>query len=133
MSDDFQGTPPAPEMPAPPASPAPPAASGGGAPSDTGKLLAAFGYIFWPVALIAILIDPYKDEKFVRLHAIQALALAVGGIVLGIVANIPVIGWIVGMVAGLAIFVFAIMGLIKALQSEYWEMPLVYGIVQQYI
>jgi uncharacterized membrane protein len=125
MSDDFQGTPPAPEMPAPPASPAPPAASGGGAPSDTGKLLAAFGYIFWPVALIAILIDPYKDEKFVRLHAIQALALAVGGIVLGIVANIPVIGWIVGMVAGLAIFVFAIMGLIKALQSEYWEMPLV--------
>lgn len=121
MSDDFQSPPPAPP------------AVGGEAPSDTGKILAAIGYLVGIVALIAILIEPYKNEKFVRHHAIQALALWVGWIVISVVASIPVIGWIVAAVGWVALLVFSIMGLIKAFQGQYWEMPLVYNIVKQYI
>jgi len=143
MSDEIQSTPPAAPPPVdappppPPAAPAPPPVApptaGSEGPSDTGKLLAAIGYIIGIVALIAILIEPYKNEKFVRHHAIQALGLWVFGVVLSIVAAIPVVGWIIGAVGGIALFVIAIMGAIKSFQGEWWEVPLIYGIVKQYI
>lgn len=100
---------------------------------DTGKILAVVGYLTGIVALIAILIEPYKNQRFVRHHAIQALGLAVAGIVLSIVAVLPVVGWIVAPIASIAIAVLAIIGAVKAWQGEMWEMPVVYGLVKQYI
>jgi len=94
--------------------------------SDTSKILAAIGYVFWIVAVIAILIDPYKDEKFVKFHAIQAIGLGIIGWVAWVV---PYVGWALGIV----IFVFEVIALIKAFQSEYYEVPVVYGIVKGYI
>jgi uncharacterized membrane protein len=137
MSDEFQGTPPAPEAAppaAPPAPPAPPvAAPGGDAASDTGKILAGIGYLTGIVALIAILIEPYKNEKFVRQHAFQALALYVVMIVASILNVIPIIGQIVWLVAWVAVAVFAIIGAIKAFQGQSYEMPVVYNFIKQYI
>lgn len=127
MSDEYQVPPNVPPAPAAP----PPA--GGAAPSDTGKLLAAFGYLVGIVALIAILIEPYKDEPFVKHHAVQALALWVASIAIGVIAAIPYIGWVIAPLGGIAIFVFAVMGAIKAFGGEMWEMPVVYNLVKQYI
>ncbi|MHB1016570.1 MAG: DUF4870 domain-containing protein [Coriobacteriia bacterium] len=127
MSDDYQAPPPVPPAPA-----APPPSSGG-APSDTGKILAALGYLVGIVALIALLIEPYKNEQFVKHHAVQALAVWVGWILVSIVSAIPVIGWIISAVGWVALLVLSIMGAIKAFQSEMWEMPVVYNIVKQYI
>ena len=112
---------------------APPMGDSAGPASDTSKLLAAIGYIVGIVALVAILIEPYKDEKFVKFHAIQALGLWVAGAVIGVVGVIPIIGWIVALVGGIAIFVFAIIGAVKAFQGEYYEVPVVYNLVKQYI
>lgn len=101
--------------------------TGGGMPgpaSDASKLLAGFGYIFWVVALVALLIEPYKDEPFVRIHALQAIVL---GIVMWL-SWIPFLGWIAGIVA----LVFAIIALIKAFQGQYYEVPLVYNLVQRW-
>ncbi|MBF4508863.1 MAG: DUF4870 domain-containing protein [Aeromicrobium sp.] len=136
MSDDFNSTPPAPPAPPAPGAPAP----GGDVPSDTGKLLAALGYIFGVVALIALLMEPYKNERFVKHHAVQAIGLWLAGVVFSvgatIVGIIPIIGWIIALLIGLAsigLFVLAIMGAIKAFQGEMWEMPVLYGIVKSYI
>lgn len=143
MSDEVQGTPPAaPPPPAevppsPPAEPTPPPSSAPAAstegPSDTGKILSAIGYIIPVVALVAILIDPYKNERFVRHHAIQALGLWVVMFVASIINALPVLGTIIWAVIGIAVFIVEIMGAIKAFQGEWWEVPLVYGIVKQYI
>lgn len=143
MSDEVQGTPPAaPPPPAevppsPPAEPTPPPSSAPAAstegPSDTGKILSAIGYIIPVVALVAILIDPYKNERFVRHHAIQALGLWVVMFVASIINVLPVLGTIIWAVVGVAVFIVEIMGAIKAFQGEWWEVPLVYGIVKQYI
>lgn len=106
--------------------PTPPAEGGRPGPaSDTSKLLAALGYLIWIVALIAILIEPYKDEKFVRFHAIQALAL---NLVMW-VAVATVIGSPISLVA----FVFAVIALVKAFQAEYYEVPLIYGVVKSWV
>jgi uncharacterized membrane protein len=130
MSDDFNAapTPPAPP-PVVPGTPVP----GGDAPSDTGKILAALGYLVGIVALIAILIEPYKNEKFVRHHAIQALGIWVGWILISVVSAIPVIGWIIAAIGWVALLVLTIMAAVKAFQGQYYEVPVVHGIVKQYI
>ncbi|MDO9556647.1 MAG: DUF4870 domain-containing protein [Coriobacteriia bacterium] len=117
-----------------------PVGGGYGPASDTSKILAAVGYLTGIVALIAILIEPYKDEKFIRHHAIQALGLAIvliaANVVLGVLSAVPVIqvlaviGWALVYPAWL---VLAIIGAVKAWNGEMWEMPVVYGIVKQYI
>jgi len=127
MSDDFQTPPPAP--PAPPAQ----APAGTEGPSDTGKILAGIGYLTGIVALIAILIEPYKDEKFVRVHAFQALALYVVIIAASVLNVIPILGEIIWLVASIAVFVFAIIGAIKAFQGQEYEMPVIYGFIKNYI
>ncbi|MDY0088398.1 MAG: hypothetical protein RBS78_07625 [Coriobacteriia bacterium] len=119
------GAPPAPPPPAPPAAPSAPSGRPGPA-SDTSKILAGVGYLFWVVALIAILIEPYKDEQFVKFHAFQALAI---GIVSWVVWMIPVIGWLVGVV----LFVFEIICAVKAFQGQYYEVPVVYGLVKGFM
>ncbi len=121
MSDEMQSPPPAPPV------------AGGDAPSDTGKILAAVGYLVGIVALIAILIEPYKNERFVRHHAIQALGVWVCWILLGIVATIPIIGWIIGAVGWIVLLVISILAAIKAFQGEYYEVPLIYGVVKNHI
>ncbi|MCL4079498.1 DUF4870 domain-containing protein [Coriobacteriia bacterium Es71-Z0120] len=113
--------------------PGPSAEGRPGPESDTSKILAVLGYLTGIVAIIAILIEPYKNEKWLRLHAVQALGLAVVGIVAQIVLAIPVIGWIAGPLVSLAVLVFAILGIIKAWQGEYYEMPVIYDLVKQFV
>ncbi|MDY0340396.1 MAG: DUF4870 domain-containing protein [Coriobacteriia bacterium] len=127
MSDDFQTPPLAPPAPAGP----PPGATDG--PSDTGKILAGFGYLTGIVALIAILIDPYKNERFVRVHALQALGLWAVSLIAMVLNVIPLLGQIIWLVASVAVFVFAIIGAIKAFQGQDYEMPVVYGFIKNYI
>lgn len=113
-----------------------PTASGGGTPgpeSDTSKILAVLGYLTGIVALIAVLVEPYKNEKWLRLHAVQALGLAVAAIVAQIILAVPVIGWIAGPLVSLAVLVFAILGIIKAWQGEYYQMPVIYDLVKQFV
>ncbi|PKQ20447.1 MAG: hypothetical protein CVT66_04720 [Actinobacteria bacterium HGW-Actinobacteria-6] len=126
MSDDFQGAPPAP--PAPPVSA--PVGDGSGPQSDTSKLLAALGYVIWIVALVAILIEPYKNEKWVKAHAVQALALNLAIYVVSAV-TMPLMG--LGGIVALVGFVYTIILAVKAYNGESLEVPVIYGFVKQYI
>ena len=140
MSDDFQGAPPAPPVPPVPPVPgpgAPPPAAGGEA-SDTGKIIAALGYITGIAAIIGLVMEPYKDERLVKFHAIQAIGFYLAMIVVNIVLSVlsAVSGGILGLlwlIAGPAMFVIAVIAALKAYKGEFWEMPLVYGVVKQYI
>lgn len=130
--DQTPGTPPTPQAPVPGT---PVAASGRPGPAnDTSKLLAAFGYVVGIVAIVAILMDPYKDEKFVKFHAWQAIGLWVVwvgvGLVFGIVGSIF---WPIGLLSPLvylALFVYAIFLAVKAYGGQYIEIPGVYGVVK---
>lgn len=121
MSDEINQVPPVPGSDVP------------GPESDTSKIIAVLGYLTGIVALIAILVEPYKDEKWLRLHAVQALGLAVAAIVAQIVLVIPVIGWIAGPLVSIAVLVLVIMGIVKAWQGEYYQMPVVYDMVKQFV
>jgi uncharacterized membrane protein len=112
----------------------PPMGDRPGPASDTSKLLAALGYPIFIVAIVAILIDPYKDEKFVKLHAMQAIALAIGYFVVEVVVGmIPVLGWIVAAILPLAYLIYTIILAMKAYKGESFEVPVVYGLVKNMV
>lgn len=94
--------------------------------SDSNKILAALGYVFWLIALIMVLTDPGKKDPFVRYHAWQALFFGIALIIIGLV---PFIGW-------LAAFVLWIVGVYFAIQTysgKYFEVPVIYGLAKKYM
>lgn len=107
----------------PPSSPGPESA---GEIDGTSKLLAVLSYVFWIVAIIVLLLEPYKSQHYTRANAVQALVL---GLVIWVLGWIPVIGWIIALVA----FVFAIIAILKALKGEIYEVPVVYGFAKSFI
>ena len=145
---------PPPVPPAPPAPPMPPMAPmvppvGGrpGPANDTSKIMAALSLLIWPVALFAILAEPYKSEKFVKFHAIQGLGLGLALTIvswllsslfsmmfwtlssLAFLGLISTLLWLVDLV----IFIYLIMMAMKVYNGSYVEIPVVFGFVKSYI
>ena len=79
------------------------------------KIWAAVGYL-WILSLVAL--AARKDNDFVRFHASQGALLFLLSIAF---MFIPVIGWLANILVGIA----AIIGIIKALQGEKWELPII--------
>ncbi len=96
---------------------------------EENKVIAAIAYI-GILCLIPLLAK--KDSPFAQAHAKQGLALFIAGFIVSIIGVIPFLGWIIAPIVGLVILVLAIMGLVKALQGEYWEMPLFHDLSQKF-
>lgn len=79
-------------------------------------------YITWIGWIIAYCSGDKEGAKF---HLNQSLAIWIVSIGLGIIGVIPIIGWIVGMVGGIFIFVCWVIGLISAINEEEKEVPLI--------
>ncbi len=82
------------------------------------------------VGLILLFVE--KDDQFVRYYAAQFTIVGAAGmvlpIVMGILAVIPVLGWIIACMAplvSLAVLVLVIMGMVKANSGEKWEIPFI--------
>jgi uncharacterized membrane protein len=94
-------------------------------------------YLFsWVSGLIFLLIE--KENKVVRFHAWQSIALAVVSvaayIVIFILAFIPVLGIIfgcIGFVVPLLVLVASIILMIKAYQGEKYKLPIIGDFVEK--
>ena len=89
------------------------------------KFFAAVGYLnilcFVPLLL-------KKENKFAQFHGKQALVLFILEVAAGIVKIVPMIGDLVFTVAFVVFGIFSLVGIIKVLMNEYWEMPIIYEI-----
>jgi uncharacterized membrane protein len=92
---------------------------------EDNKVIAAIGYL-WILCLVPLL--GKKSSKFAQHHGKQGLVLTVVSIILWVVGFIlvfiPIIGWLVLFVAWITLIVLAVMGIIKSLNGEMWEMPI---------
>ncbi len=95
---------------------------------DSGQLLC---YLFgWVTGLIFFLVEP--KNKFVRFHAVQSIALTVVLMVIYIILFIiPVIGWIISMLLGIAVFVLWIILMLRAYQGKMYKLPIVGNFAEQ--
>ncbi|MBQ4284028.1 MAG: hypothetical protein IJB96_08895 [Lachnospira sp.] len=89
-------------------------------------------YLSWIGLLIAFLAGDKENSKF---HINQSLVLIIAefalGIIIGVGAFIPIVNIIIGIagsVAGIALFVFWILGLVSAVQGTEKPLPIIGGI-----
>lgn len=82
-------------------------------------------YLFgWITGLIFFLIE--KDSKFVRFHAMQSIAVSVVLMVIYFILGvIPIIGWIIMPIVGIAAFIIWILLLVKAYQGKLFKLPVI--------
>jgi fumarate reductase subunit D len=90
-----------------------------------GKFFAAIGYLnvlcFVPIYL-------KKGNKFAQFHGKQALVLFILEIAAGIISIVPAIGDLISRFAFVIFGILSLIGIIKVLMEEYWEMPVIYEI-----
>ncbi|HIQ01247.1 MAG TPA: DUF4870 domain-containing protein [Anaerolineales bacterium] len=87
--------------------------------TDDDKLWALLSWLFWPIAIIVLLLEDKKQRPFIKYHAIQSLALAVVGLVISTVLSFVFIGCVTGVVW----LIYAIYLAIKAYQGEWVVIP----------
>lgn len=88
------------------------------------KITGIIAYLGWPGWLIAYLAGDKEGAKF---HLNQAGVLAIASIALTVLAWVPLIGWLTGILS-LVVGVFELVGLIYAAQDQEKALPLVGGI-----
>ena len=97
---------------------------------DNSSTIAGIMYLLTLLSVIGVIIDVViwaskKDDKFIDFHFKQLLVMWIAGIILGIISMIPILGWIVAVVGGIALFIFWIMGMIHAFKGEAIEVPFI--------
>ena len=103
-----------------------PVTAGPGGDVETAKGTAWLSYLFilWLIPLLTL-----KDNAFAKFHVKQGIMLTLCWIAVSIAGTIiPILGWFLIAPVGWAILlVLAIMGIVKALNGEYWKLPLGVG------
>ncbi len=86
------------------------------------KIIALFAYL-GILVLIPLLAKP--ESKFARFHANQGLVLWIASMILGVIAIIPILGWIVGGLGSIVTLVLGILGIVNAVQGQAKELPII--------
>ena len=75
--------------------------------------------------LVIIPILAVKDSPYTRYHCNQGLILLICGVIAGVIGAIPVLGWILGGILGLVVFVLFVLGLLNAINGRAKELPVI--------
>ena len=66
-----------------------------------------------------------KDNKFIRFHAMQSIAVFLALFVISVVLGfIPVLGWIVSELIGIVGIILWLLLMLKAYQGEMYKLPI---------
>jgi uncharacterized membrane protein len=99
------------------------------------RLAGALSYFLLP-AILFLLVEPYKSNRFVRFHSFQFIGMGLTAVVIGAILRIsgvvlffiPVLGpllvSLLSMVVSLGFVMIWIVLIIKALQGEMFKLPL---------
>ncbi len=110
----------------------PPAPASGG-PSSNAKLIALLGWIFAPLGIIAIFLDDYKGDRFVRSHVIQAAAFAIALWIINAILGFTIILALLAPLVWLAGFIYQILMGLKGYKGDTVEVPVIHGMVKNMI
>lgn len=86
---------------------------------DSIGVLSYIGILF----LVPLLVR--KNDTFVQFHAKQGLALFICEVATCLIAWIPVIGWIIGLVAWIMWLILAITGIMNVVKGKQVPLPVI--------
>lgn len=87
---------------------------------ENNKIMAVLAYIIFLVPLIAA-----KDSPFARFHTNQGIVLVIASVAASVIAVIPVFGWTIAPVIGIAVTVLAVIGILNSLNGRAKELPII--------
>jgi len=90
---------------------------------EDNRIIAAIGYL-GILFLLPLLIKP--KSKFAQFHAKQGLVLFAGWVISLLLGKIPWIGPTLFYLGSVSIIIMSIVGIIKALQGQFFKMPYIY-------
>ncbi len=91
----------------------------------------ALAYVTIIPSIIFLLVEPYNKNPFVRFHAWQNIFLAIAWFACSIIMVIPILGWIIGVVGILVLFICWIMCIVKAAGGQKFVLPLIGPLAQK--
>jgi uncharacterized membrane protein len=107
------------------------------------NLVAGLAYITFIPAVVFVLIEPFKRNRFIRFHSFQSIFLTVATIVIAIALRIlysiltlvPVVGylmaWLAVAVAVLGWGILWLVLLVKALQGQSFRLPVIGSLAEK--
>jgi uncharacterized membrane protein len=107
------------------------------------NLLAALAYITFIPAVVFVVLEPFKRDRFIRFHAFQSIFLTVATMVIAIALRIlysiltlvPVVGylmaWLAVAVAVLGWGILWLVLLVKALQGRSFRLPVIGSLAEK--
>ena len=110
----------------------------------TANVAGLLAYVLGPFTGMLFLVIE-KENRFVRFHAAQSVAVSLAIIALSIAFSVlssllvvvPVAGWIIALLAGvvfsLVTFVLWIVLMLRAFQAREWEVPMIGRLARSFI
>ena len=90
------------------------------------KIVSILLYLIPIVGIIWYFADEkMKKSSLAKFHLKQVLILIIAWFIIGFVGIIPILGWLVGIVGSIFLFVVWIIGLINAINTKEKELPLI--------
>jgi uncharacterized membrane protein len=96
---------------------------------EENRMIASLSYI-WILFIVPLVTK--KDSKFAVEHAKQGLVLFIAEIIVWVISYIPFVGYIIGIVCGIALFLVALLAFIYAIQGKFWKIPFVYDFAKSF-
>ena len=91
--------------------------------TDEGKTIAIIAYLTIIGFVIALVMNNDKKLPLATFHIRQSLGLMLTSLVVGMIGIIPILGWIINLVAVFFLLYMWIMGLINAVNSREKTLP----------
>ena len=90
-----------------------------------GKFFGAIGY-FSVLCFVPLILK--KENRFAQFHGKQGLVLFILEIAASILKAIPALGDVVFTLAFVVLGILSLVGVVKVLMGEYWEMPVIHEV-----
>jgi len=127
------------QTPQTPQPPRPAQTSGGGLEPNVAALL---GYLLFIPAILWLVLEPYKNDRFIKFHALQTIAYWV--VIVGLSIALSVVSMIIAFIPGvnllllviwpvfwLAMLVVWILLMVKAYNKQMYKLPVVGDFVEK--
>ena len=118
------------------------AAEPGVQPRTQDNALGALAYFTFIPAVVLLVFEPFKRNRYIGFHAWQSIYLAIGVIVFGVVVRlviavlgfIPWVGfflaWLLSVIGALAVFMLWLVLVVKAALGEKFQAPVIGGLAE---
>ncbi len=96
------------------------------------NIAGVLAYFTFIAAVILLLIEPYRRNRFVRFHAFQCIGISI--IVMAVDSTVlitPVLGALFSTIVGLAAFLAWLLCVLKAYEGLMWKLPVIGDIAEK--